>query len=64
MTMESPISPWTCQEYDSFGEGGKEHLKAKKVKAQIEKARASMGVSMGVPQNRWLISWKIPSRNG
>ena len=29
---------WTCQEYDSFGEGGKEHLKAKKVKAQIEKA--------------------------
>ena len=30
---------WTCQEYDSFGEGGKEHLKAKKVKAHIEKAR-------------------------
>lgn len=27
------------QEYDSFGEGGKEHLKAKKVKAQIDKAQ-------------------------
>eukprot|EP00438_Fugacium_kawagutii_P030547 Skav235996 [mRNA] locus=scaffold348:316362:323888:+ [translate_table: standard] len=30
------------KEYDSFGEGGKEHLKAKKVKSQMEKVEQDL----------------------